>query len=130
MYADSSVLDFLAFTQDGGHQRLMQRSAWQAIPILNEWQQRYPNQDPVQLHTELWGMQLNSPLGKDYRWNEEWQTMESVVYGHPGDPRIGPTLPEMYSEYDYGNFGLTFEKDGVRAKMELGRNPNQAEIGR
>lgn len=49
--------------------------------------------------------------------------MESVVYGHPGDPKLGPTLFQMFSEYDFANFGLTFENDGLRARMVLDRTP-------
>ena len=35
------------------YQTLMQTRAWSNLPILNEWKQRYPDQDPVALHERV-----------------------------------------------------------------------------
>src|SRR5262249_36553881 len=64
-----------------------QRLAWSNLPILNEWKRRYPKQDPLKLHEQFWQTKLVCPGGGRYVWNEEWQTMESTVYGHPGQPK-------------------------------------------
>ena len=49
--------------------------------------------------------------------------MESTVFGHPGQPKTGPaTLPGL-SRFKAANFGLTFEDQGLRARMELLRDP-------
>ncbi len=67
-----------------------QRLAWSNLPILNEWKRRYPKQDPVKLHEQFWQTTLVCPGGGRYVWNEQWQTMESTVYGHPAQPKPGP----------------------------------------
>ena len=65
----------------------MQRLAWSNLPILNEWKRRYPDRDPVVLHEQFWQTRLVCPGGGKYVWNEKWQTMESTVFGHPGEPK-------------------------------------------
>jgi len=54
-------------------------------------------------------------------WNEEFQTMESTLFGHPGQPRAAGLLPEALPELDSANFGLTFEDDGLRARAKIAR---------
>ena len=68
----------------------MQTRAWSNLPILNEWKRRYPDQDPVALHEEFWQTRLICPGGGQYVWNDDWQTMESTVYGCPAAPQEGP----------------------------------------
>ena len=97
----------------------MQALAWANLPILNEWKRRYPDQDPVQVHEQYWGARLVCPGGGQYRWNEAWQTMESTIYGHPGEPTQSSSLPHALEHLSRGNFGLTFEADGLRARFEL-----------
>ena len=108
----------------------MQLLAWKNIPILNEWKRRYPDRDPVKLHEKLWHVQLVCPGGGSYQWNEQWQTMESTVFGHPGhpgQPKQGPSLPEALADVALGNFGLTFEDNGLRAAVSLTRQPPATE---
>jgi len=45
------------------------------------------------LHEKLWGVRLTCPGGGKFVWNDQWQTMESTVYGSPGNPRPGPAWP-------------------------------------
>jgi hypothetical protein len=99
-----------------------QRLAWSNLPILNEWKRRYPNQDPVKLHEQFWQTKLVCPGGGRYVWNEEWQTMESTVYGHPGQPKPGPERALPVANITSANLGLTFENDGLSAKIVLERN--------
>ncbi len=97
----------------------MQAGSWNNLPILNEWKRRYPNEDPVKLHARFWHTELVCPGGGKYVWNEKWQTMESTVYGHPGEPKEGPLLMPIYQSWERGDFGLTFEEQGLRAKVLL-----------
>lgn len=96
-----------------------------AIPILNEWQRRFGGGDPafdsVAFHDRHYGVRLVCPGGGAYVWNEAWETMESTVYGHPGKPLDGPSLPPAVRLYQRGEFGLTFEEDGLRARAGLDR---------
>lgn len=45
--------------------------------------------------------------------------MASTIYGHPGKPRNGPILPTAFQDFSMGNFGLTFEEHGLRARIEI-----------
>jgi hypothetical protein len=105
------------------YQRQMQNLAWGNLVILNEWKRRYPKQDPLELHEKFWHRRLVCPGGGTYRWNEKWQTMESTVYGHPGEPKLGPTLPLALQNIASANFGVTFEEHGLRARAELEAKP-------
>ena len=94
---------------------------WNNLPILNEWKRLYPSQDPVKLHEQFWQTKLICPGGGHYVWNEKWQTMESSVYGHPGEPKAGPGKILPLANITGANFGLTFENQGLSAKAVLDR---------
>jgi hypothetical protein len=89
------------------------------LPILNAWRRMLPDEDPVALHERLWNRRLLCPGGGAYAWNDAWQTMESTVYGHPGEPRPGPALPPALLAIARAAAGLTFEEDGLRARAEI-----------
>ena len=114
-------LKLLEHGLDEGYRHEMQRLSWGNLPILNEWKQRYPETDPVQLHKRFWQRTLVCPGGGKYVWNDEWQTMESTVFGHPGDPKSGAGFPSQLKQIKFGNLGLTFEESGLRARLELKR---------
>ena len=98
-----------------------QRLSWNNIPILNEWKRRYPDQDPVKLHEQFWQTKLVCPGGGQYVWNEQWQTMESTVYGHPAQPKKGPENILPVANITSANLGVTFENQGLSAKAVLER---------
>lgn len=97
------------------------RASWSNLPILNTWQAMYPDRDPVEVHEELWHVRLLCPGGGEYVWNEEWETMESTLYGHPAVPREGPKLPAAVLGMRAADFGLDFEGDGLRARAVIER---------
>jgi hypothetical protein len=111
------LLDSLGET----YQQWMQTQSWNNLPILNEWHGLYPDQDPAALHERIWHTRLVCPGGGQYVWNEAWQTMESSVYGHPGEPKAGPAAEPELLDFRFANFGLTFEGDGLRARLTLDR---------
>jgi hypothetical protein len=47
--------------------------------------------------------------------------MESTVYGHPGQPKQGPPAPPAIQSLGAGSFGLSFEGQGLRARVSLER---------
>ncbi|MBN1589608.1 MAG: hypothetical protein JW888_08845 [Pirellulales bacterium] len=120
--ADRQILRILNDLTAGDYQRAMQREAWNNLPILNEWHRRYPDIDPVKLHEQIWGIRLVCPGGGSYVWNDEWQTMESTVYGHPGEPKVGPVSTPVLKQFHSADFGLSFENNGLRARVELERD--------
>jgi hypothetical protein len=103
----------------------MQLRSWSNLPILNEWKRLFPKEDPVKVHERLWHLTLICPGGGKYVWNDQWHTMESTVYGHPGQPKAGPKAPPLLNQFQSANFGLTFEEQGLRARLELVHERNR-----
>lgn len=101
--------------------RERQRMAWKALPILNEWRAVAGARDPIAFHTQHWGVELRCPAGEGFVWNEEWQTYESSVFGHPGQPRMGDRLPALVRAARGAELGLTFAQDGLRARVRIDR---------
>ena len=102
-------------------QQTLQVRSWDNLPILNEWRRRYPDRDPVELHEAYWHTRLVCPGGGKYVWNDEWRTMESTVFGPPGQPKSPEVLPAPWQSLRGGNLGVTFEHEGLRAKAVLDR---------
>ena len=92
----------------------MQSRSWGNLPVLNEWRTRYPERNPLEIHREFWQEEsLVCPGEGEYRWNEEWQTMESSLYGHPGQPKQGAKYPTILQSIQSANFGLTFRRERI-----------------
>ncbi len=106
------------------YQTHLQTLAWNNLPILNEWKRLYSGKDPVKWHEEIWGVKLICPGGGAYVWNEKWQTMESTVFGHPGEPKAGAFTSPLAALLD-ANLGVTFENQGLNAKAVVNRNPGK-----
>lgn len=115
-----TVEAFEMFVHDD-YQTAMQLRAWASLPIMNEWKKLYPDRDPLEVHEQIWHARLICPGAGQYVWNEKWLTMESTAYGHPGEPKPGPAAPPALRNVSAANFGLTFENDGLRARVELER---------
>jgi len=120
--ADRRLLAVVNALSAEHYQRTMQRQAWNNLPILNQWHRRWPGADPVEIHQRVWGARLVCPGGGRYVWNPQWQTMESTVYGHPGQPKQGPVAPPLLGRFHNADFGLSFENKGLRARVELDRD--------
>ena len=101
--------------------------SWDNLVILNEWRRRYPKASPVDFHQRFWQTRLVCPGGGEYVWNEEFQTMASTVFGHPGQPQAKPALPNPLADVTQANLGLTFEDNGLRARGELTRKTKGAQ---
>lgn len=54
--------------------------------------------------------------------NEEWRTMESTVFGHPGEPKLLDVAAAPLFLFTHCRFGTTFELDGLRSRLELERD--------
>jgi hypothetical protein len=126
LHADHKMLDlFAVITQQDG-QLDMQIRAWSNLPILNQWKRLHPACDPVALHERVWKIRLICPGGGRYVWNDKYQTMESTVYGHPGEPKNGPPAAVALQQFSSGDFGLTFEHQGLRARVSLEKKTGTA----
>jgi hypothetical protein len=111
------------FNEESGNR--LRILSWNNLPILNEWKRRFPAQDPVKLHEQFWQTKLVCPGGGAYVWNEKWQTMESTVFGHPGELKQGPATLGPLSSVSGANLGLSFENQGLSAKAVVNRKIKQ-----
>lgn len=107
------------FFGDSGHSVRATKS-WQAIPILNEWRRRFPDEDPIAVHQRLFGTAIACPGGKGYRWNKDALTMESAAYGYPSAPREDGVKIDLVSRFPYLQSGIDFEDDGLRLRFHAG----------
>ncbi len=120
---DKKILEIANVVNRDQYAETMQMQCWNNLPILNEWKRLYPDRDPVAVHRQVWGVELVCPGGGRYVWNDKYHTMESTVYGHPGEPRKGPPAPPVLSDFSAANFGLTLKDKGLRARVSLEREP-------
>lgn len=97
----------------------MRIESWKNIPILNEWKSLFPEEDPVEVHRRIWGRTPNCPGGGRYEWNPELRSMQSSVYGCPGNPISKNVIPSALKRISAAEFGITFEMDGLRAQAVL-----------
>jgi hypothetical protein len=121
LLVDRKVLEVANALARDEYQAMMQASAWGNLAILNEWKRKYPDRDPLEVHRQIWQSELVCPGGGKYVWNREFATMESTVYGHPGEPKEGPPAPPVLSSFRSAAFGLSFENQGLRARATLQR---------
>lgn len=121
-YADRRLIDVLGYLGAQDLEGTLQRLSWSNLPALNHWRRLFPQRDPLEVHQAFWHARLVCPGGGQYVWNDRYQTYESTVYGHPGEPKSGPPLLESLQAIERAAFGLTFEKDGLRARAELLRS--------
>ncbi len=118
---DSKILEIANAANRNQYEEMMRMQCWKNLPILNEWKRLYGDRDPIEVHRRVWGVELVCPGGGKYAWNDKYQTMESSVYGHPGEPKKGPSAPPVLSSFVGGDFGLTLENKGLRARVVLER---------
>ncbi|MCP4220155.1 MAG: hypothetical protein GY765_36325 [bacterium] len=98
-----------------------QQSAWSNIPILNEWRRNFGRENPLEFHRKYWQTRLLCPGGGTYVWNPEFNTMESTIFGHPGQPKQPDKSSDPLFDIIDANLGVTFESSGLRARGELTR---------
>jgi hypothetical protein len=118
---DKKLIDLAMNASSRERQSNIQSLAWSNLPILNEWHRLYPDRDPVAVHEQVWKTKLVCPGGGKYVWNDSWQTLESTVFGHPGEPKDGPVITPGMLGLEHADFGLTFEEQGLRARAVLER---------
>lgn len=115
------VLDALVHVFHDAADDNRRAAAWRALPILNEWKRLFPSEDPVAVHLRLWGETLVDPAGGSFVWNEAARTMESTSFGHPLAAKDAPPAKPFTEVFSNVGFGLTFEHEGLRARMRIER---------
>lgn len=120
LQVDGRFIRMLLASRDIGYRQELAMRSWSNLPILNEWHRLYPDRDPVEVHEQVWRTRLVCPGGGKYIWNDEWQTMESTVFGHPGHETENE-VQNVWGDLLRANFGITFENQGLRARAEIGR---------
>jgi hypothetical protein len=110
----------LGLLDRAGLARRLQNESWKALPALNEWHRRQPAGDPLHLHRQHFAEDLACPGGKGYRWNEAAMTMESVVFGHPGEARGENSLEPLLGRFAALRAAMDFEDGGLRVRASAG----------
>lgn len=126
VHVEAAALELMPLFEAGAFDRQRLRS-WDNLPILNEWKRRFPERDPLEVHETLFHTRLTCPSGGTYAWNAELATMESTVYGCPERPRPGAGQPTALRGLSSGDFGLTFEHEGLRARAVIRRDGESAD---
>ncbi|MFP6900317.1 MAG: hypothetical protein VCA36_05205, partial [Opitutales bacterium] len=116
--ADKQIIAFFDAVSRDHVTREFQTRSFANLPILNEWR-NLGHEDALAFHEKTWHVQLVCPGGGEYQWNDEFQTYESTVFGHPGAPKAPRISAFLLKEFQRASFGLTFENDGLRAKANL-----------
>jgi len=103
------------------------RRTWNArsdrnVLILDEWRRMFPDRDPLEVHERVFGTRLLCPGGGSYTFSETWGTHASTVLGCQYER--SKTRVEIFSIHGVESLaaGLTFEDDGLRARVEVGRH--------
>lgn len=107
LYVDKPVLNFAANLA----QKPIREAAKSNLPILTEYQLRFPDEDPLALHQRIWGERLVCPGGR-FVWDETKQRMTI-------ERTEGQKAPTPFDGIKQADFGVTFENDGLRAKAEV-----------
>lgn len=119
--ADPAMLGVIEHMEGGSSSSSrLGRISRDAVPILNEWRRRFPDRDPLEVHQGMFGISIDCPGGRAYRWNEQHRTMESVAYGHRGAPREPDIAPKGLLQYGRMHSGIDFVDDGLRLRLHLG----------
>jgi len=97
----------------------LQTISWSALPILNEWHQRFPGEDPVKVHARYFGEWLQCPGGEGYQWNPKTGSMESVALGSPEAPRGDlPNIP-LFGNWSEAKAAVSLQDSELRVKAGL-----------
>jgi hypothetical protein len=112
------VIEMLAHENYG---RYLQMQSWDHLPILTEWHNRGGDVSESAFHQQYWHTDLTCPGGGGYVWSEEFRTMRSAVFGHPGRPERPGETPTPLTRMKDVQMGITFEEDGLRAKTVIER---------
>jgi hypothetical protein len=118
---NKTFIDFVAKESQKLWDESQRELAWRALPILQEWRRLWPDQDPVAVHEKLFKVRLVDPAGGGYVVDKDGLRIFSETYGHPTEARSGPARPRFAERLKEARGGLTFENDGVRARLVIER---------
>lgn len=122
-FAQTKVNTLQAYRELMDHKPLREQQSvsWAALPILNEWHERFPRSDPVQIHARSFGEQIRCPGGQGYRWNPEIGGMESVAFGSPEAPRGDLQTMPLFEKWDEAKVAVSLENNELRVQAEANR---------
>lgn len=99
--------------------------SWSSLFILNEWLRLFPGEDPVSVHERLFGARPVCPGGEGYAVDAATGLVRSTTYGRPGGRQEAAPLPGPLTRLRAVDAGLSFENDGLRARVRLTREPGR-----
>jgi len=102
----------------------LQKKSWKNLFVLNEWKIKLHQDDPIDYHRKVWKTELICPGRGDYVWNQNYQTFESTVFGHPGNPKMPENL-NILGKWKTIDLGINFENDGLRIEASVTRKEEE-----
>lgn len=114
-----NMLQLMVRDDYGARLRVMAQAP---VPLLNDWRNRFPEKDPLELVQTVWHFEVSCPAGGEYVWNDEYKTYESSHLGLMTSARSSESLPAILRDLATLRFGVGFEHDGIRARGELVRH--------
>lgn len=123
MQLDGRFLKALEAITYSNNEDRARHDSWCALPILNEWNRIYPNTAPIAVHQRIYKRNLTTESEEEFHWNPQLHSMESSIFGAPGTA-IGESyaIPIPLRGVRSAAFGITFENQGLRARMSIDRS--------
>ncbi len=122
LHADREMLEIADRAgQEHSYLAKMRTRCYRNLHVLNALRAIAPRRDPVAYYREVFGGTLVCPAGGNYVWNPRAHTMQSTKFGHPADP-LRPDLVMPYRQWRSLAGGVTFDGEGVRARVKLTRS--------
>jgi hypothetical protein len=119
--ADFESLESYQQIMDGDPLTKQQFISWEALPILNEWHQRFPDRDPLEVHATYFQERITCPGGMGYQWNEVLGSMESVAFGSPETPRGTAQPISLLKNWAEGETKIHFQDNELRVNAQVQR---------
>jgi hypothetical protein len=121
--AKNPLIDLLDGVLQRESLKRFQEQSWTNLHALNEWRVQLGKKDALAYHLDVWQTELQCPGGGKYAWNEKFQTYESSVFGHPGNPSMPAKGIGLLGSFGAVDFGITFENDGLRVQASVSSKP-------
>lgn len=95
-------------------------SSWRNLDVLDSLARHFPDRDPLETYSRLFGMPLACPSGGEYVFDPRVGGFVSSHLGAPGHAPNEVPLPVDLEALEGGAFSMTFEEDdGLRVRAAV-----------
>lgn len=118
---DRRAISFFQSVGAEGYEDRIRTRAAMALPILNEWKRRFPDEDPVAFHERVFHERVVSLGGGEFEYDAARATMTSSRLGDLALPRRLETELSIFPGIESVDLGIGFEHGGLRARGRIER---------